>query len=316
VAAESAWKLGGLGIGQLGKRVWAEMTEDEVLDRSAALAYYFVFALFPMLLVMVAVLGLMAGPGSQIRSELMQYLGRLLPSSASGLVEQVLNQTSQASGGGKISFGLLLSLWSASAGVVALMNALNAVYDLKEGRSFIKARAIAIGLTIALSVLVISALVLILYGGGIAEWVGNMMHLGGAFTLAWKIVQWPVALLFLVVAFALVYYAAPDVKEQKWHWISPGAFIGVVLWVVASIGFKIYLSYFNNYSATYGSIGAVIILMLWFYVTGLALLIGGEINAEIEHAAAEQGDREAKARGEKQPGEVASRHPREKRPAA
>jgi len=316
VAAESAWKLGGLSMAQLGKRVWAEVSGDELLDRAAALAYYFVFALFPMMLFLMAMMGMLAGPGSQMRTELMQYLSTVLPESASGLVQQVVDQTTKASGGGKLSFGILLSLWSASAGVVALMNALNAVYDVKESRSFIKARAIALGLTIALSVLIISALVLILYGGKIAELVGNMMNLGGAFTVAWKIAQWPVALACLVVAFALVYYFAPNVKQPTWHWITPGAVVGVALWLVASFAFKIYLSFSNTYSATYGSVGAVIILMLWFYVTGLSLLMGGEINAEIEHAAAEHGDQEAKARGERTPGEVASRHPSEKRPAA
>ncbi len=315
-ATESVWKLGGLSAGQLGKRVWSEMNDDDIFDRAAALAYYFVFALFPMMVFLFALMGMLAGPGTQIRSEMMQYLARMMPGSASGLVQQIVEQTTKASGGGKLSFGIILSLWSASAGVVAMMNGLNAVYDVKEGRSLIKARAIALGLTIALSVLVISALVLILYGGKIAEWVGNLAHLGGPFTMTWKIVQWPVALFFLVLSFALVYYFAPNVDQPKWQWITPGALIGVVLWIAASLLFKLYLSFSNTYSATYGSIGAVIILMLWMYVTGLALLIGGQINAEIEHAAAERGERDAKLRGEKVPGQVASRHAKEKRPAA
>jgi membrane protein len=317
-AKESAWKLGGLSVGQVGKRVWGQINDDEVFDRSAALAYYFVFALFPLMLFLFAMLGMVAGPGTQIRNELMSYLGRVLPGSASDLVDQVVTQTTQASGGGKLSFGILLALWSASAGVVAMMNGLNAVYEVKETRSLIKTRAIALALTIGLSVLVISALAIILYGGTIAKWVGNMLHMGSAFTITWSIVQWPVALFFLVLSFALVYYFAPNVEQPHWQWLTPGALVGVILWIVASVAFKIYLSFSNTYSATYGSIGAVIILMLWFYVSGLSLLIGGEINSEIEFAAAEHGDPQAKPRGAKTTGQSqtpAQRRP-ERRPAA
>ena len=317
-AKESAWKLGGLSVGQLGKRVWGQINDDEVFDRSAALSYYFVFALFPLMLFLFAMLGMIAGPGTQIRNELMSYLGRMLPGSASGLVEQVVTQTTQASSGGKLSFGILLALWSASAGVVAMMNGLNAVYEVKETRSFIKTRSIALGLTIGLSVLVISALAIILYGGTIAKWIGNMLHMGSAFTITWSIVQWPLAVFFLVLSFALVYYFAPNVEQPHWAWLTPGALVGVMLWIVASVAFKIYLSFSDTYSATYGSIGAVIILMLWFYVTGLSLLIGGEINSEIEFAAAEHGDPQAKRRGSQIPGQSQSTAQRrhERRPAA
>jgi membrane protein len=317
-AKESAWKLGGLSVGQLGKRVWGQINDDEVLDRSAALSYYFVFALFPLMLFLFAMLGMAAGPGTQIRNELMSYLGRMLPGSASGLVDQIVTQTTQASSGGKLSFGILLALWSASAGVVAMMNALNAVYEVKETRSFVKTRATALGLTIGLSVLVISALAIILYGGTIAKWVGNMLHMGSAFTITWSIVQWPLAIFFLVLAFAIVYYFAPNVEQRHWAWLTPGALVGVILWIIASVAFKIYLSFSNTYSATYGSIGAVIILMLWFYVTGLSLLIGGEINSEIEFAAAEHGDPQAKSRGQHDPSQSARPAQRrlEKRPAA
>jgi membrane protein len=316
-AKESAWKLGGLSAGQLGKRVWGQINDDEVFDRSAALSYYFVFAIFPLMLFLFAMLGMIAGPGTQIRNELMSYLGRMLPASASGLVDQVVTQTTQASGGGKLSFGILLALWSASAGVVAMMNGLNAVYEVKETRSLIKTHAIALGLTIGLSVLVISALAIILYGGTIAKWFGNILHMGSAFTITWSIVQWPLALFFLVLSFALVYYFAPNVEQPHWEWLTPGALVGVILWIVASFAFKIYLSFSNTYSATYGSIGAVIILMLWFYVTGLSLLIGGEINSEIKFAAADRGDPQAKPRGTRVPGQSQTPAQRpEKRPAA
>lgn len=323
MAAESAWKLGGLSWKQLGKRSWTEFNDDEILDRSAALSYYFLGAIFPLLLVLFSLLGVMAGPGSHLRQSILQYIATALPSDASGLVQRTLDHMLQASGGGKIGFGLLLSLWSASAGMTAVISALNVVYDVQEQRSLLKVRAIAIGLTLAISVCMIIGLGLVLYGGNIAELVGQQVGLGSAFVWGWKILQWPVIIGFLLLSFALTYYFAPSLQDQRWEWVTPGSVLGLALWLVTSIGFKIYLHYFNGYSATYGSLGAVIILMLWFYVSGISILMGAEVNSEIEHAAAEHGDKEAKARGEIAPGVYRPRHgmerpqpAREKRPAA
>lgn len=313
MAAESMWKLGGLTWKQLGSRLWSEIQKDEILDRAAGLAFYFLLALFPMALFMFSLLGIVASP--ELRNNMLIYVGRLLPGTASSLIQTTINEALNASGGGKLSFGLLLSLWSAAAGVVGMMSALNVVYDVKEERSFIKVRGIAIGLTVALGILVVGATTLVLYGGSIAGFLGAHLHLGSVFTTTWKVVQWPVALFALIVSYALIYYFAPNVEEQHWEWVTPGAVLGVTLWLLASFGFKAYLHYFNSYSLTYGALGTVIILMLWLYITGLAILIGGEINSEIEHAAAAHGDREAKGWGEKAPGEAAPRVP-EKRPAA
>ena len=159
----------------------------------------------------------------------------------------------------------------------------------------------AIALTIALSVLVITALLLMLWGGKIADFLAAQYQLGGFFPIAWKTLQWPLVFAFMVTAFALIYYYAPDVKQQKWKWLTPGSATGVILWLLVSFGFKIYLGFFDSYSATYGSLGAVIVLMLWLYFTGAAILIGSEVNSEIEHAAAEAGAPDAKQRGEKSP---------------
>jgi membrane protein len=142
---------------------------------------------------------------------------------------------------------------------------------------------------------------LVVAGGRIAEWLAAVYGLGSTFPLAWKIVQWPAVLASMMLAFALIYYFAPDFREQSWKWLTPGAAIGVALWLLVSIGFRVYLHFFDSYSATYGSLGAVIILMLWLYFTGAAVLIGGEINSEIENAAAKQGEPEAKEKGEKAP---------------
>jgi membrane protein len=329
MAAESAWKLGGLTWKELGQRIWREFNQDEILDRSAALSYYFLSALFPLVLVLFAILGLMASPGSQLRDSILRYAAMLLPGSASSLIQQTLDQITKASGGGKISFGILLSIWSASAGVVAVMSALNVVYDIREWRSFIRVRLTAIGLTFAMSICIIVGLALALFGGSIAEWVGAHMGLSGAIVIAWKVIQWPIVVAAVLLAFALLYYFGPAIRDQKWEWVTPGSVMGLALWLLVSLAFKTYLNYFNSYSATYGSLGAVIILLLWFYVTGISLLLGAEVNSEIEHAAAEHGDVEAKARGEVSPGHPEPReglmqptHPnlnkekKEKRPAA
>jgi membrane protein len=183
----------------------------------------------------------------------------------------------------------------------AISESLNVAYNVKETRPWWKARLMSVVLTIALAVLIISALALILYGGAIAEKIAASCGLGDAFKLVWKILQWPIALIFVLLAFSLVYYFAPDLRDQDWKWVTPGSVIGVALWLLVSFGFRTYLRFFNSYSATYGSLGAVIILMLWFYFTGAAVLIGGEINSEIENAAAEAGEDDAKKRGEKEP---------------
>jgi membrane protein len=204
------------------------------------------------------------------------------------------------------------------------MSALNVVYDIREQRSFLRVRSIAIGLTVAISILVVIGLTLTLYGGSIAELLGNHLGLGTAFVIAWKVLQWPVILIALLLSFSLLYYFGPSIRDQKWEWVTPGSVAGLMLWLAVSFAFKVYLNYFNTYSATYGSLGAVIILMLWLYVSGLAFLLGAEINSEIEHAAAEHGDRDAKARGEIAPGVSAPRRApvvtppkkKEKRPAA
>jgi membrane protein len=203
------------------------------------------------------------------------------------------------SGGGKLTLGLILALWAGAGGMSSLMSGLNAAYNVRDGRPWWKKRLIAIALTLGISILVIAALFIVVAGGSVAEFVGAKLSLAGITVIAWKIVQWPVALAFIILAFALIYYFGPDLKEQHWYWITPGSLIGVLLWLATSFGFRVYLHFFNSYSKTYGSLGAVIILLLWFYVTGLSFLIGGEINSEIEHAAAERGHPEAKHEGQK-----------------
>jgi membrane protein len=300
-AMASLWKLGGLGWRGLGKRVWAEIQNDNVFGRAAELSYYFLLALFPFLIFLTSVIGIVLGSGTGTRHALFDYLARIMPPSAFQLIDNTMIEVTSASGGGKLSFGILAALWAASSGLSAITESLNTAYDLTESRPWWKQRLTAIGLTMALSVLIISALVLVVAGGKIAEGLTASYGFGPEFSLAWKIIQWPVVLACMTFAFALIYYFAPDFREQSWQWLTPGATIGVALWLLISLAFRVYLHFFNSYSATYGSLGAVIILMLWFYFTGAAVLIGGEVNSEIENAAAKQGEPEAKEKGEKAP---------------
>ena len=299
----SLWKLGGLGWRELAKRVWSEVQKDNVFGRAAELSYYFLLALFPFLIFLTSIIGVVLGSGTGTRHALFQYLARIMPPSAFQLIDNTMYEVSESSGSGKISFGILAALWAASNGLGAITESLNTAYDLKETRPWWKQRLTAIGLTIALSILIIGALILVVAGGHIAEWLAAHYGLGPVFPIGWKIIQWPVVLACMTFAFALIYYLAPDFREQAWQWLTPGAVIGVVLWLLVSLGFRVYLHYFNSYNATYGSLGAVIILMLWLYFTGAAVLIGGEVNSEIENAAAKQGDPEAKEKGEKAPDE-------------
>ncbi|HEY0077130.1 MAG TPA: YihY/virulence factor BrkB family protein [Pyrinomonadaceae bacterium] len=298
---ESMWKRGGLTWKELGRRVWSEIVEDDVFGRAAQLSYYFLLALFPLLLFLTSMLGYFASEDHELREALFKYLRAVLPGEASDLVSKTVDGVTEGSGGGKISLGILATIWAASNGMGAISESLNIAYDVKETRPWWKSRLVAVLLTIALAVLIISALLLVLYGHDIAETVAGKFGLGEAFEIAWKVLQWPVVLAFVLLAFALIYYLAPDLRDHAWVWVTPGAVVGVFLWLLVSFAFRTYLHFFNSYSATYGSLGAVIILMLWFYLTGAAILIGGEVNSEIEHAAAEAGAPDAKESGEKSP---------------
>ncbi len=297
----SLWKFGGLSAKDLAKRVWKEIQEDDVFGRAAQLSYYFLLALFPLLIFLTSVIGLLLGAETDLSQYLFNYLAQVMPPAAFQLIDSTMREVSSASSGNKVSFGILAALWAASNGMGAITEALNVAYDVEESRAWWKQRLIATTLTIALSVLIISALVLVLAGGKIANIISTKFALGNLFLLAWKILQWPIVLGAMLFAFALIYYLAPDVREKKWIWITPGALLGVLLWLLVSFGFRLYLHFFDSYSHTYGSLGAVIILMLWLYLTGAAVLIGGELNAVIENAAPQAGVADAKKPGEKRP---------------
>ena len=261
----------------IAKRTWKKANADDIFGRSAQLAYYFFLALFPMLIFLISTLGVFPGAAEPIRHGMFQFLSQALPAAASDLIQKTMNEVTSASGIGKLSFGLIVSLWSASAGMLAIMDTLNAEHGVAEARSFLRQRVTAILLTLGVATLLIFAAAVALFGEA-------QNVLTGSFSIVWKIAHWPIATACVLASLALVYYFAPNLKKREWHWITPGAVVGLLLWLLASVGLRVYLHYFNSYSATYGSLGAVIILLLSFYITGIAILIGGEVNVVIEEA--------------------------------
>ena len=292
----SPWNLGGLTVRELGQRVWHEIWKDEVTDRAAALAYYFLFALFPALLFLTSLLGML--PLQGLMDRLIAYAEQAMPPDAASIVRGTLSEIQSGARGGLLSFGALAALWAGSNGMASVMTTLNVAYDVQDARPWWKRRLLAIVLTVGFALFILTALVLIVFGPRLGETVANWVGLGPAFTIAWNFLSMPVVIFLVLVGIALVYYFAPA-AQQHWRWVTPGSVVALVLWLAMSYGLRLYVLNFGDYGATYGSIGGVILLMLWLYLTGVALLIGAEINAEIEQAAAERGAVTAKARGER-----------------
>jgi membrane protein len=255
-----------------------EFQRDDALGLAAQLAYYLILALFPFILVLVSLMGTFGSP--ELASEVLGYFQQVVPEQAYEIIETYTANiiSGRAEAPGLLSFGILFTIWAASGAFAALINALNRAYDVQETRPFWKVRGIAILMTLGLSVLILVGVLLLVVGEPIGETVANIFGLGDLFLLVWDIARWPVALLFMVLTVALLYYFAPDV-EQPFRWITPGGLIGVLLWVLASVGFNFYVSNFGSYNKTYGSIGAVIILLLYLYISSLTILFGATLNA-------------------------------------
>ncbi|MCA9499744.1 MAG: YihY/virulence factor BrkB family protein [Nitrospira sp.] len=259
----------------LTKEVWTASCEDDVFGRAAQLGFYFLLALFPALLGVTALIGML--PSQVVLPTVMPYAREVLPAESLILVEHYVEQMVQGSGGGLFSLSLLGSLWVASWGMMAIINTLNAVYGVKETRPFWKAGLTAVLLTIGGAVFVITSLILILAGEEVSQWIAEVTGLAWWATLGWPLWQWPVIVLLMLMAINLVYYWAPN-SDHEWQWVKPGSVLAVFLWIVLSLGLKFYVENFINYNAVYGPITGVIILMMWLYVGGLTLLLGGELN--------------------------------------
>ncbi len=287
----SLWDFEGAPASVIMKRTFKAFLDDNLLSRAAELGYYFLFALFPTLVFASSLLGLVARSANVMYAELLHYLALVVPGSAYDIVVQTFNQTTAASSSGKIGFGLAAALWAASVGFAAIQDTLNTVYKVKETRPYWKARGGAILVTVLLALIVTLTLTVLFAGDFCVRFVRThlleryMQFVGVA---ALRTASWTVTLGLLILLFAVIYYFAPDVKAKHWRWLTPGAAIGIVGWILASLILRVYLHYFDNYSVTYGSLGAVIVLLTWFYITGLMLLLGAEINSEIAAAVAEK----------------------------
>jgi membrane protein len=281
----SPWRLHIYPITTLLKRVWTASYDDGVYNRAAELAYFFFLSLFPGVIFITTLLGFAFKSNIQLTALLLQYLSTTLPGSAFDLIRQVITEITRSSGSGKLTFGILAALWTANSGMNALEDALNAVYKVKESRALWKTYGIALILTVSASLLIIAALAIFLYGGVLVQLVSDTVGLKPAFYWTWKIAQWPIALFFVSMVASMVYYAAPNLKQRCWQWLSPGALFATLGWIAASGLLRLYFHFFTGYAKTYGSLGAVMALMTWLYITGIMLLLGAEVNLAIELAA-------------------------------
>lgn len=260
-----------------------EFVRDDALGLAAQLAYYLILALFPFILFLVAVLDAFGSSSPQFVNELFDYLRRVMPAQVFDLIETYTERTlrNEDTAPGLLSVGILGTIWAASGAFSALINALNRAYDVQETRPFWKVKGIAILMTLGLSVLILGGVLLLIAGPSIGETIAEVFTLGDEFVVVWNVARWPAALLFMVATVALLFYFAPD-AGQPFRWITPGGFVGIALWVLASLAFNVYLSSdFNTYDKTYGSIGTVIVLLLYLYISSLTILFGATLNATL-----------------------------------
>ncbi len=285
-----------LSWSELGKRTLKESLADDLLNLSAQQAYYFFFSLFPALLFLISVASFF--PVANLIGKVVALLGRFAPPDVLQIITEQIQKISDSHHSGILTLAFVLALWSSSGAMASIITTLNAAYDISEGRPWWKMRLTAIALTIGLALFILTSITLVLVGPAFAQHLATAMYLGPAFKWTWMILQWPVIFLLVVTGVGLVYHYAPD-AEQEWVWITPGSIIATVLWVAVSLGFKAYIAYFGNYNETYGTLGAFIMLLTWFYLTGLAILIGAEVNSEIEHASPYGKDVGVKVAGER-----------------
>jgi membrane protein len=263
------------------KLALTEFSADDMTTYAAALAYRLLFSIFPFLIFLTALLGFLGAP--QFFDWMRDQAAYLLPSQAMDAVENVLSEL-QTPQGGLMSVGIALAIWSASAGVLGTMDALNVAYEVKERRPMWKRILVAILYTLALAIMLIVAAALMISGPAFLTWLTRYVGLDQFFITIWAWIRWPVAIFLLMLAIALVYWAAPNVK-QPFRFITPGSVVAVTVWVAASLAFGIYVQNFANYNQTYGSLGAVIILLFYFYLSAAVLLFGAELNAVIAREA-------------------------------
>ncbi|MCY1141824.1 YihY/virulence factor BrkB family protein [Actinoplanes sp. Pm04-4] len=282
---DSPTELKGKGLMAAVKRTFKQFSEDNVSDWAAALTYYGVLSIFPGALVLVSILGMLSDNGQQTVQDTVGEIAN--NQQIEDLVNTVLSQVQDTGAAGFAAIvGLLLAFWSASGYVAAFMRASNAVYDVPEGRPIWKTLPIRVGVTAVIGIMLILSAVIVVFTGDLAQVVGEKIGLGGVAVTVWSIAKWPVLILLVSLMFAILYWASPNAKTGGFRWVSPGGIFAVVLWLVASGAFAIYLANFANYSKTYGTLGGVIAFLVWLWISNIAILLGAELDAELERGRA------------------------------
>ncbi|MDU0294268.1 YihY/virulence factor BrkB family protein [Saccharothrix longispora] len=279
-APDAPTKLPKRSWGGVLKRTVKEFNDDNLTDWAAALTYYAVLSLFPGILLLVSLLGLL---GPQATQSIVDSLDMLGPGEAKQFIEDGIQNLQQSKATGPLAIvGLVTALWSASGYVGAFMRAANSIYDVEEGRPFWKVIPLRLGLTVGVVVLLALTALGVTLTGGVARWVGDLLGLGEQFVTIWDIAKWPVLFLLASAAIGLLFWASPNVRQPGFLWITPGGLLTVLVWVAASLGFAFYVANFSSYNKTYGSLAGVIIFLVWLWISNIALLLGAELDAELE----------------------------------
>ena len=265
------------------KRTLKEYKADNLPDLAAALTYYGVLAIFPMLIVLVSILGLI---GNSVTQPLIDNLGKVAPGAAKQIFTSAIHniQSNQGTAGVLAIVGLLGALWSASGYVGAFMRASNVIWDVEEGRPIWKTIPVRLAVTVVTLLLLTAGAIAVTFTGGLAKQVGNVIGVGSTAVQIWDIAKWPVLIVLVAVMLAILYYAAPNVKQPGFHWVTPGGLLAVLLWIAASALFALYVASFSSYNKTYGALASVIVFLVWLWITNTVILLGAELNAELERA--------------------------------
>lgn len=272
---------------ELPGHIWQQFCRHRVLDQSAMLSFYFLVSIFPLLLFLMTLLGLILASEHEIRNILLHYLEAVAPKvAATRLIDTTLGKIGGSSSALKLSTALLFTWWSASQGMLAVVRGINNAYETAESRPWWKAYLVASGLTVACLLFFAGALLLLLYGGQLSNVAVNRWGGGGFVAGIWHVLSGFFVLGCVLAAFNLIYVWGPNVTHRKWHWLMPGTLTGVAIWLLGSFGLKLYLSVFGTLTLSYGSLGAIIVLLMWLYLSGIAVLVGAEVNSIVENASA------------------------------
>lgn len=288
---EVLWNLQGIPAREVVARTWKAVLADRVLEQSAELGFYFFFALFPTLFCASSILGLVAKSAHQIYDKVLNYLALVVPAQGLKTVLFTFNQTTAAATSGKVTLGSIGTIWAASVAISAIQSSLNSIYRIHDTRSYLVSQLYAVWLTFVLAVVISVGLAALFAGNFFAGAAQSYFHsttVGSAASVVVQILGWTFAAFTLSLSFAIIYFWVPGWKQRRWHWLTPGAIVGILGWLITSLGLRFYFQIFTHFSVVYGSLGAVVILLSWFYVCGLMLLLGAEINKEIEVALAER----------------------------